>query len=146
MSLHSYSRCWLHLIWGTFNREKSLHKDARENLSQYLYGYAKEKNIYMKINYVNADHVHTLIDLPKKYSIEEIAKLFKGSSSNWINKGDLLKTKFYWARGYAAFSVSQSNVEKLTNYIAGQEEHHKIRTFTQEYKEFIEKYGLIINR
>jgi REP element-mobilizing transposase RayT len=64
MSLHSYSRCWLHLIWGTLNREKLLPKEAAARVSRYLTEYAEGKGFYMKINYVNADHVHALIDLP----------------------------------------------------------------------------------
>jgi REP element-mobilizing transposase RayT len=78
MSLHSYSRCWLHLIWGTLNREKILPKEAASRVSNYLTDYAKDKGFYMKINYVNADHVHTLIDLPTGLSIEELMQLLKG--------------------------------------------------------------------
>lgn len=59
----------------------------------------------MKVNYVNLEHVHAIIDLPTNYSIERVFKLFKGESSFWINDNKLLKRKFYWGRGYAAFSV-----------------------------------------
>jgi REP element-mobilizing transposase RayT len=64
MALHSYSRCWVHLIWGTLNREKVLNKEAAARVSHYLHEYAETKSLYMKINYVNADHVHALVDLP----------------------------------------------------------------------------------
>jgi Transposase IS200 like len=66
-SLHSYSRCWIHLIWGTLNREKLLNKDAAERASQFLIEHSQEKQMYMKINYVNSDHVHVLIDLPTAF-------------------------------------------------------------------------------
>src|SRR5205085_5585759 len=85
MSVHSYSRCWLHLIWGTLNRERVLRKDAAARVSRYLSEYAETKNIYMKINFVNADHVHALVDLPTGLTIEELVQLLKGSSSHWIN-------------------------------------------------------------
>lgn len=78
MSKHSYTRCWLHMIWGTLKREKLLPRDARVRVSEYLSNYAQEKQIYMKINYVNADHVHALIDLPTHLSIEDAFQLFKG--------------------------------------------------------------------
>ena len=90
MSLHSYSRCWLHLIWGTLNREKILPKEAAARVSRYLNEYAEGKSVYMKINYVNADHVHALIDLPTGLSIEELMQLLKGSSSHWINANNVL--------------------------------------------------------
>ncbi|PYI96999.1 MAG: IS200/IS605 family transposase [Verrucomicrobia bacterium] len=128
MSMHSYSRCWVHLIWGTLDREKSLNKAAAKRLFRYLHEYAESKGVYMKINYVNADHVHALVDLPTALSIEELMQLLKGSSSHWINSHDIVTGKFGWGRGYGAFSVSESNVSRVTRYIADQEEHHRVRT------------------
>ena len=96
MSIHSYSRCWLHLTWATLNRERLLPKPAAAKLSGFFYEYAQSKDIYMKINYVNAEHVHALIDLPTKYSIEEIVKLFKGASSHWINQNRIVAARFFW--------------------------------------------------
>ena len=142
MSVHSYSRCWLHLIWGTLNREKLLNKEAAARLSRYLTEYADTKGVYMKINYVNADHVHALVDLPTNLSIEELIQLLKGSSSHWVNANNILPGKFAWGRGYGAFSVSESNVAQVAAYIAGQEEHHRVRTFADELQEFIERHGL----
>ncbi|HWM24896.1 MAG TPA: IS200/IS605 family transposase [Chthoniobacterales bacterium] len=143
MSLHSYSRCWLHLIWGTLNREKILPKEAAARVSRYLTEYTDGKGVYMKINYVNADHVHALIDLPTGLSIEELMQLLKGSSSHWINANSVvLPGKFAWGRGYGAFSVSESNVGQVAAYIAGQEEHHHVRGFVEELGEFIDRHGL----
>jgi putative transposase len=144
MSLHSYSRCWIHLIWGTLNREKLLNKNAAERVSRYLNEYARTKDIYMKINYVNTDHVHALVDLPTGLSVEELMQLLKGSSSHWINENNLVPGKFAWGRGYAAFSVSESNVDQVAAYIAGQEEHHHVRSFAEEFKEFAERHGLAV--
>ncbi len=142
MSVHSYSRCWLHLIWGTLNREKLLNKQAAARLSRYLDEYADTKGVYTKINYVNADHVHTLVDLPTNLSIEELIQLLKGSSSHWVNANNIVAGKFAWGRGYGAFSVSESNVAQVAAYVAGQEEHHRVRTFAEELREFIERHGL----
>ncbi len=142
MSTHSYSRCWLHLIWETLRREPMLHKSAAARASTNLSEYSYEKGIYMKINYFNAEHIHALVDLPTNLSIEELIKLFKGSSSHWINEQQLVKGRFAWGKGYGAFSVSQSDVDRVGNYIARQEEHHRKRTFVQEYKLFVKKYGL----
>ena len=79
MSKHSYSRCWLHLIWTTLDREPMLTKPAAVEASRFLTEYSLEKKIYLKINYFNAEHVHALIDLPTSKSIEEVVQLFKGS-------------------------------------------------------------------
>jgi putative transposase len=111
---------------------------ASANLSEY----SREKGIYMKINYFNADHTHALIDLPTNLTIEQVVQLLKGSSSHWINQQQLIKGKFAWGRGYGAFSVSQSDISKVANYIARQEEHHRKRSFAEEYQIFVKRYGL----
>jgi putative transposase len=142
MSVHSYTRCWVHLIWGTLNRERLLNKAAAARISDHLTEYAEKKGIYMKINHVNAHHVRALVDLPTAISIEEVTQLLKGSSSHWINANDITTGKFAWGRGYGAFSVSESNVDQVARYIAHQEEHHHVRTFAEELKEFANRHGL----
>jgi putative transposase len=142
MSVHSYSRVWLHFVWATLERRPLLTKDAAPKLSAYLHDYASQKGIYMKINFVNSDHVHALIDLPTQFSIEEIMQLFKGGSSHWLNEQNLISGKFGWGRGYGVFSVSESSVPDVANYIAKQEEHHRKRGFAEELKLFVERHGL----
>src|SRR5262249_23083270 len=131
MSLHSYSRVWLHLTWATLERRPLLVNSATAKASGFLSRYASEKGIYMKFNHVNPDHVHALIDLPTHLSIEEMMHLFKGASSHWINENRLLSGKFGWGRGYGVFSVSHSGVSEVANYIASQEEHHRKRSFLE---------------
>src|SRR5258705_5943257 len=116
MSIHSYSRCWLHLVWATLDREAMLTKPAAAMASKFIDGYALKNSIYMKINYVNSEHVHALIDLPTSKSISEVVKLLKGSSSHDINEQSILRGRFSWARGYGAFSVSHSDVGRVASY------------------------------
>src|SRR5882724_11344446 len=143
MSQHSYSRCWLHLIWATLNHERMLSPMAAAKVSDFLSKYAEEKGVYMKINFVNPDHVHALVDLPTNLTMENVAKLFKGASSHWINESNLVAGKFAWGRGYGAFSVSQSDVARVSNYISEQVEHHRTKSFAEEYDRFIDAYGLV---
>ena len=96
----------------------------------------------MRARYFNADHVHVLLDLPTNMTIESLAQLLKGSSSHWINEQRLCSGRFAWQRGYGAFSVSHSNVERVIEYIDGQEAHHRKATFQEEYRRFVEAYGL----
>ena len=142
MSLHSYSRVWLHLIWATLERRPLLAKGPAAKVSAYLSQYAAEKGIYMKINYVNPDHVHALVDLPTHLCIEDGMQLLKGGSSHWINESKLLPGKFGWGRGYGAFSVSQSGAAEVAKYIADQEEHHRKKSFGEELKRLVERYEL----
>ena len=142
MSTHAYSRLWTHLIWETLSRERMLDRRAATRTSRFLDSYALKKGIYMKINYVNADHTHALIDLPTNLCIEDVIKLLKGSSSHWINQNRIIRGKFFWGRGYGAFSVSHSDVDRVARYIANQEEHHRKHTFGEEYERFVQRYGL----
>ncbi len=145
MSTHSYSKIWIHFIWETVNHIKVLDKQARLKLSQFLFNYAKDKKIFVKAVFVNADHVHILIDLPTNLSIEECIKLFKGASSHYINQNSLTKGKFRWGIGYGAFSVSPSKLAGVVRYIQNQEEHHRVKSFSEEYEQFLERYEVLLN-
>jgi REP element-mobilizing transposase RayT len=130
------------MVWATLERRPLLSKTAAARLSGYLAEYAAQKGVYVRINYVNADHVHVLLDLPASRPIDELAQLLKGSASHWINEQGLVPGKFAWQRGYGAFSVSQSAVGAVAAYIAGQEEHHRKKPFAEEMRRFVERYGL----
>lgn len=86
-------------------------------------------------------HCHCLISLGIDQNIQKIIQLIKGESSFWINKNRITEGKFEWQDDYFAVSISESMVEKVRDYIRNQEEHHKTKTFAQEYDEFILKYG-----
>jgi REP element-mobilizing transposase RayT len=132
----------LHIVWATIERRPLLEKPAAAKLSAHLREYANEKGVYMKINFVNADHTHVLVDLPASMAIEEVVQLLKGGSSHWVNESNLVPGKFGWQRGYGAFSVSHSAVDEVCAYIANQEKHHRKKTFAEELKLFVERYGL----
>src|SRR5688500_5786325 len=142
MSTHSYSRCWLHLVWESPRREPMLDRRTAARASVNLSEYSLEKGIYMKINFFNTDHTHALIDLPTNVSIEQAIQLLKGSSSHWINQNRLVKGKFAGGRAYGAFSVSHSDVDRVCKYNPNQHDHHRKRSFEEEYQLFVTRYGL----
>jgi REP element-mobilizing transposase RayT len=127
---------------GNFRATSIVDESGSSKVSQYLTEYAAEKGIYMKINFVNADHAHVLVDLPATMAMDEVAQLLKGASSHWVNESNLVPGKFGWQRGYGAFSVSHSGVDEVCGYIAKQEEHHRKRPFAEELKQLVERYGL----
>ena|SRR5437899_9068842 len=142
MSLHAYSRVWLHVVWATLERRPLLDKPAAVKLSAHFHEYSQAKGIYMKINFVNSDHVHALVDLPTNLTIEDMMQLLKGESAHWVNEQNLVAAKFGWGRGYGVFSVSASGVSEVCAYIADQEEHHRKRDFLEELRAFVQCYGL----
>ena len=136
-----YVRIWIHLIFSTKNRGKLISKALKPKLINHIRENALQKEIH--IDFINcvSDHCHLLISLGASQSISDVARLIKGESSNWVNKNKLSKFHFAWQEEYIAVSVSESQVDRVRNYIKNQEEHHRVKTFREEYELFLKKYG-----
>jgi REP element-mobilizing transposase RayT len=132
-----YVRVWIHLIWSTKCRQSILEKEFREKLFDHIHEYATERGIYLDSINGYLDHVHALISLRSDYSISKIVQLLKGESSHWANELMSILSKFEWQEEYIAISVSESAVDVVRRYINGQEEHHRKKTFAEEYQELI---------
>tara|TARA_B100000315_G_scaffold187817_1_gene177482 strand:- start:538 stop:963 length:426 start_codon:yes stop_codon:yes gene_type:complete len=141
MSSQTYHHIWLHFIWTTKNRERLLTKEVKAKLMLHYLEYAKESDIEIDVINGDMDHLHLLIQLKPNQNPANIANLLKGESSNWINKNDFLRGKFAWQSGYAVFSVSKSQIQTVRKYIRNQEEHHRRKSFKEEYDEFMKIYG-----
>jgi len=135
-----YIRIWIHLIFSTKNREKIITRELRSKLLTHIKENSISKNIYIVCLNCVADHIHLLLSLANDQSISKAAQLIKGESSYWINKEKLINGRFEWQDDYIAVSVSESMVGKVKEYIITQEEHHKQKSFSEEYDEFIKKY------
>ena len=137
----------IHYVWCTKNRMPFLENmEMRNKVWQHMRDNAKEKGIYIDFINGHKEHCHCLVSLGTHQTIDKVAQLLKGESSYWINKqaafNEHLKSKkFGWQDEYFAVSVSKSMVEKVRNYIKNQEEHHKSKSFQEEYDELINKYG-----
>ena len=142
MALHSKVRIYVHLIWGTLNHERILNRDLRLKIFQYLVERSKELKIVINKMNIQPEHVHISLELPSNKTIAEVAQNFKGESSAWINDNDLIRGKFRWQRGCGAYSASASQLIIVENYIKNQDEHHKRKSFQEEYKEWAVQYGL----
>lgn len=136
-------KVYIHFVWSTKNRIHYLSTpELRQKVWNQIRENAKEKGIY--IDFINgySDHCHCLISLGVDQNIQKIMQLIKGESSFWINKNKLTKEKFEWQDEYFAFSVSESILDKVRDYIKNQEEHHKRKTFQEEYDEILTKFGV----
>jgi putative transposase len=142
MATHSKVRIYIHLLWGTYNHEPMLKKDLRLKIFDHLQQRANDLgNTIYKMN-IQPDHVHIALNLLSTQTMAEVAKKLKGECSNWINENNLTHWKFKWQRGYGAYSVSASQLLIVENYIKNQEEHHRRKTFQEEYKEWAVQYGI----
>ena len=91
------------------------------------------------------DHIHILVGMRPTQSISDLLQDIKGGSSKWINDKKLVKGKFEWQEGYGAFSYSKSQLKDVIAYIENQEEHHKKKSFRDEYLEFLKKFEIEYN-
>jgi REP element-mobilizing transposase RayT len=136
-----YVKVWIHLIWSTKNRIKLITDDFKLKLYDHIRKNASYKKIY--VDYINGsdDHIHLLISMKADESLSKIVQLIKGESSYWVNKNNLIENKFEWQEEYIAISVSESIVPKVREYIKNQEQHHRKKSFNEEFDLFLEKYG-----
>ncbi len=127
----------MHFIFSTDGRRPLLKPELCNDLFAYLGGIIREMDGTALIVNGARDHVHLLVRVRPVHSAAEIARVVKANSSRWIR--EKYSPDFAWQTGYGVFSVSESNVANVAKYIAGQEEHHKKRSFQQEYIAFLKK-------
>lgn len=139
----SLAKVLVHIVFSTKHRYPFLaDRNIRNEMHAYLGGTCKQLDCPVLIVGGVADHIHILCCLSRNYSISKVVGEMKRSSSKWIKTKGAALGKFSWQNGYGAFSVSQSQVDSVRKYIASQEEHHKKKTFQEEYRDFLKKYEI----
>ena len=138
---HTYTNLLYHIIFSTKDRQPLLTDDIRPRTFAYMGGILRELDgIAILIN-GPADHVHLLAALPPTTGIADAMRVLKTNSSRWIHE-TFPNSSFAWQTGYAAFSVSQSSVPAVRQYIERQEEHHRRITFQEEFVAFLKRHGI----
>jgi putative transposase len=138
----SLGKVILHIIFSTKNRDPFLDSDVRPRMHAYLATICRDLGAELVRVGGVADHVHILATLPRTVSQSQLVEQIKKASSKWIKELDPRYRLFFWQRGYAAFSVSPSQLEAVLQYIEEQQEHHRTRTFQEEYRELLRKHGV----
>jgi REP-associated tyrosine transposase len=134
---HAYARNHLHIIFATKGRRDLIHDTDR--LWAYIRGIARNYQIDLEAIGGIANHVHILMALPPKLSLSHAMRALKANSSKWMNENG---QHFSWQEGYAAFSVSASNLQQVADYVRNQPEHHPTRTFEEEFLALLKKHGI----
>lgn len=138
----SLSNVILHVIFSTKARETWLDHGVRPRMHAYLATICRELGADLARVDGMADHVHIVTTLPRTFSQAELVEQIKKASSKWIKTLDPRYRGFFWQRGYGAFSVSQSQLKAVLGYVEKQQEHHRTRTFQEEYRELLRKHGV----
>jgi len=138
----SLSFLLIHIVFSTKDREPVLDVAVRPALHAYLATVARNSDCECYRVGGVADHVHLAIRLSRTMTTAKLVEELKISSSKWLKCQAPELAAFAWQRGYGAFSVGPSDLDALRHYIDSQEEHHRTRTFQDEYRAFLIKYGI----
>ncbi|HEU5123446.1 MAG TPA: IS200/IS605 family transposase [Verrucomicrobiae bacterium] len=138
----SLSFLLVHVVFSTKDRTPLLGAEIRPALHGYLATVARNADCEcFRVGGV-ADHVHLAIRLARTVTVADLVETLKTSSSKWLKTQSPALASFAWQRGYGAFSVGPSDLNALLHYIDNQDEHHRTRTFQDEYRAFLKKYGI----
>ena len=137
--------CLVHVVVGTYRQKNFLTADIRIQLQSYLSVVAKSKGMKLIALGGTENHVHFLLALPSKLSVESAIVPLKQSSTTWLRQNFEALRSFSWSTGYAAFSISRSQLDSTLLYIQNQEQYHWKKSFQEEYKEFLNYHHLPYN-
>lgn len=140
--LQSLSSVLVHLVFSTKNREPWLRGSIEGELHKYLGGILREINCPSLTVGGTADHVHIFFVLARTMAISTVVEEVKTGSSKWIKTKNHAFLNFHWQAGYGAFSIGQSGVDRLKQYIARQHEHHQGLSFQDEFRELLTLYEI----
>jgi REP element-mobilizing transposase RayT len=138
----TYSQIYLQVVFAVKGRENLIAKTWKDELHKYISGIIAAKEQKPIIINGMPDHIHAFIGLKPSMRISDLVRDIKNNSSKFINEKGFVKGKFNWQEGYGVFSYSHSHIEQVYNYIMNQEEHHRKRTFKEEYLELLKKFEI----
>ncbi len=141
----TFSQIYIQIVFAVKVRQNLIGKEWKDELHKYISGIITNKGQKSIIVNGVADHVHIFVGLKPAMAISDLVRDIKNNSSNFINDKKFVKGKFSWQEGYGAFSYAHSQIENVYQYIANQEEHHKKKSFKEEYLDFLQKFEIDYN-
>ncbi|MDP8206724.1 MAG: IS200/IS605 family transposase [Candidatus Electryonea clarkiae] len=139
---HSYHNCLYHFVFSTYQRKNTVSGQWIERLWKYMGGIARKNEMKALCIGGTKNHVHLLLIIPAKISPAKAIQLIKGGSAKWVHDNFSDSADFSWQEGYGVFTVGFSQIEATIQYINNQREHHKVKTFEEEYTAFLEKHQI----
>jgi putative transposase len=139
---NTYTQIYLQFVFAVQNRTSLIKPEWKDEFFKYITGIVQ--NNRHKLIAINgpSNHIHVFIGYKPHQLIPDLLQDIKGDSSKWINQKRLVHGKFYWQEGYGAFSYSASQIDDVVKYINNQEEHHKKKSFSEEYKELLTRFEI----
>jgi len=138
----TYTQLHVQFVFAVSGRQNLIPKKHRERIHRYITGIVRERDHKMLSVFCMPDHCHVFVGMKPRMSVSDLVGQIKAVSSRFINEQQWFKGKFRWQEGYGAFSYSRSQVNKVCQYILNQEEHHRKKTFREEYISFLKKFEI----
>jgi REP element-mobilizing transposase RayT len=139
---NTYTQIHIQFVFAVKYRNGLIHFSFKQELYQYISGIIKANNHKLLAINGMSDHLHILIGMRPSQSVSDLIQNIKSNSSKWINEKKFLKVKFEWQEGYGAFSYSKSHVQNVIRYIQNQEKNHKVKSFNEEYLDFLNAFEI----
>lgn len=136
----TYSQLYIQIVFAVKGRENLISKTWRDELHKYIAGIIKGKGQKPIIVNGVADHIHAFVGLKPSMAISDLVRDMKNNASNFVNDNKFVREKFQWQEGYGVFSYLHSHIETVYNYVLNQEEHHRKKSFKEEYLDFLKKF------
>ncbi len=137
---NTYTQMHIQAVFAVQNRDCIISKAWQEDLYKYITGILQNYDHKMLAINGMPDHVHLFFGMRPTQSLSDLMQKVKGDSSKWINQNRLTRGRFSWQEGYSGFAYSKSHVDKVIDYVRNQQEHHRTRTFIEEYRLLLEKF------
>jgi len=139
---NTYTQIYIHIVFAVRGRQNLISKDWKDELYKYITGIITNEG--QKLIAINGmpNHIHILIGLKPDKSLSDLVRDIKANSSRFINERSWINGKVEWQTGFGAFSYNHSQLTNVINYIQNQEEHHKKKTFKEEYVEFLKSFDV----
>lgn len=140
---NTYTQIYIQLVFATKGRENKIRSEFKDEIEKYITGIFTNKEQKIIAIYLNPDHIHVFFSYKNlRISIPDLVKVVKTEATNFINEKKMFRGKFSWQEGYGAFSYAKSQKDAVTKYILNQEEHHKKRSFREEYLDLLNKFEI----
>ena len=138
----TFTKLSYHVVFGTKFRRKTIQSDFSERMYEFIGGIIRrQKGVLFEIGGIE-DHIHILLSISPTIAVSDAVRELKAASSKWVNELPDRIGKFEWQKGYGAFTVSHSQIDAVREYVSGQAEHHRIRSFQEEYEDFLQRHGI----
>jgi REP element-mobilizing transposase RayT len=139
---NTFTQLYIQVVFAVQGRQNLISKQHKEELHKYITGIVQKRNHKMLAVNCMPDHTHIFIGIKPVQSISDLVRDIKTNSSTFITDKKIVKSKFNWQEGYGAFSYSHSHIDSVVKYVLNQEEHHRKKTFKEEYLEFLQKFDI----